>query len=119
MHWREFIHDFQVEDTEFAILVDPEYKNVKFAFQVIRDTIEKFASKGNFPVDITVEIRFGKGSDTLLAPTNGSADQKWCFIEFLRSGLHSKPQWLQESWQNFVDEVCLKWIANENLKVHK
>lgn len=61
MHWREYIHDFQVEDTEFAILVDPEYKNVLFAFQVIRNTIEKFEAKGKFPVDITVEIRFGKG----------------------------------------------------------
>jgi len=118
LHWRLEIDKFKVEDTEFAIYIDEGYENVKRAFRILYDKVNEYSKHpngGDYPVNITTEIRFGKGSEIYLAPNSGHELEKWCFIEFLRSSVQGNPA-EENLWNQFVNDVCQEWMRIPELK---
>jgi len=113
LHYRDHIDDFLVEDTEMAIpYKEDNVQSVVDAFKHIKAQVYKHHDNGEYPLDITVELRCTRGSPIKMAP-NFSTDPNECFahIEFLRSSVTKvrRSETVNALWNTFVNEVCDKW----------
>ncbi len=57
LHYQHYIDTVRCLDTEYAIDVDDEYNNVHDAWNIIIDTMNAYAKKDQYPINITVEFR--------------------------------------------------------------
>jgi hypothetical protein len=114
LHWRTHIDDWITEDIEFALPVTingvDNYENVKVAFNIIRDAVAVFQERNLYPMDLIAEVRFISGGSSLLNPAYGDSNEKWMFIEFLRSGIYFRPEHTKREWREFLNYVSLQWI---------
>jgi len=108
VHYRNKLDEFRVEDTEFAFPVDVDYDTPSAAFSHVKRLIDEHAARGDFPVDIVVEIRFTGGSNASLAHFPAAKAEKWAHIEFLSFAVEGFKK-LQPRWHNFVQEVAPGW----------
>ena len=90
----------QLGCVEFGFAVDPEFERVRVAWAIVQACIDRWAARGRYPINLTVNLRFVGRSDCLLSPANGN--DHTCFIEVLGDG--STPD-----WSAVVDELALAW----------
>jgi hypothetical protein len=96
---------------EFGFPIDPEFDRVRAAWRVTEETIARWAARGRYPINLTVNVRFMGGSDCLLSPAHGNAHT--CFFEVL--GDATSPDWSQVvtelalAWQDVVPDARPHW----------
>ncbi len=85
---------------EFAFAVDPEFDRVRAAWGEVEACMARWAARGRWPINLTVNLRFVGGSDCLLSPAHGN--EHTCFIEVLGDGA-------SPDWPRVVEELALAW----------
>jgi len=115
LHYRDYINDMRVEDTEFAFPIKREdgqtspYQTVVTAFTLLHDIIEQNAKKGDYPCDLTVEMRFTAGSHATLAHYPASISSKWVHLEFLSYTVQGVDV-LEKRWIALIQQIANHWI---------
>ena len=79
MHFRNFFP--KVALMAMAIPIDPNFENVKAAWNQTVLAVEQAASQGQYPLNVNIEARFVKNSNCLISPINGS--DHFCIIEVI------------------------------------
>ncbi|PRP75718.1 hypothetical protein PROFUN_09142 [Planoprotostelium fungivorum] len=111
-HYRDYIDNFPVEDTEFSLPVDDDYVNAANGFRVLKETIEDIEAKDAlYPVNLTCEMRFTRGTKVSMSQHPHETSNKWVHMEFLRSSLSGlEDSALEKSWLEAVHRITGKWI---------
>ncbi|HEX2319389.1 MAG TPA: hypothetical protein VHJ18_10450, partial [Streptosporangiaceae bacterium] len=89
MHYRLFIELLRNNIMSFAITVDPDFANVRAAWQVVVDKVRERAARGEDPLNLVLEMRVIRNSDVLLSPAFGPPDQHHCYFELI--SFHGTP----------------------------
>ena len=108
-HYRAYIELFRNHIMSFAITIDPDFANVRAAWQVVVDKVSERAARGEYPLNVVLEMRVIRNSTVLLSPAFGPPDQHHCYFELISYGGTA-------GWQRFFDEVAQKWMAMPDLK---
>lgn len=106
IHWQKFITEgYPVSDTEVCIKCDKDFTNVYKAVQETIAIIKSFAEdKDTMPLNVALEMRFTKHSDTPICPAFGKEGDVFLWIEVLSAV--GTPR-LKE----FNTEVADAWLA--------
>src|SRR5262245_36826390 len=89
IHYQDFIELLKVANTEFAIPVASDFRNVQQAWQSVVEMTYALAARGQYPFNLTLNARFVRDSQALLSPALGN--EHTCFIEVL--SYHKTPGW--------------------------
>ncbi|HET9908656.1 MAG TPA: FAD-binding protein, partial [Anaerolineales bacterium] len=79
MHFRRFFP--KVALMAMAIPIDPNFENIKAAWNLTVQAVNELAASGQFPLNVNIEARFVKNSNCLISPINGS--DHFCIIEVI------------------------------------
>jgi len=123
LHYRDYINDWTVECTEFALPIDDDYLIPWTAFTQLKESVLDQYNKGNVPCNLIFEMRFTSGTDVNIAHFPNKTSKKWVHMEILRSSLYSicnqtRREQVMAQWYSFVDEIYQKWSKIEQLKVY-
>jgi FAD/FMN-containing dehydrogenase len=102
VHYRRGIELFRAGCVEVAFKVDADFTNVKWAMQLVFDQTRAYAARGQYPFNVTMNVRFIKDSHCLLSPAFG--DGHTCYIEILS-------QTKQEEWEAFSADIAREWLT--------
>jgi len=108
MHYRMFIQLVRCNIMSFAVTVDPEFANVRAAWQVVVDKVRERAAHGEYPLNLVLEMRVIRNSNVLLSPAFGPPDQHHCYFELI--SFRGTPD-----CHRFFDEVAQEWMAMPQL----
>jgi len=109
LHYQHYIDTVRCLDTEYVIDVDDEYKNVHDAWNIIIQTINDYAKKEMYPINITVEFRIHGRSQCMLSPSfSEDATSRHCYIEFLS-------YFRNEHWEAASKDIGTAWIKTPAL----
>lgn len=109
VHWRDAIEMLRVSCVEVAFQLDADFATFQRAWQDALDVIDDFATQGRYPFNMTLNARFIKSSDCLLAPALGPGHV--CYIEILSSA--ETPH-----WQEFASAIALRWMKLPGARPH-
>jgi L-gulono-1,4-lactone dehydrogenase len=107
-HYRNFIELLRNYIMSFAITIDPDFANVRAAWQVVVDKVRERAADGEYPLNLVLEMRVIRNSTVLLSPAFGPPDQHHCYFELI--SFHGTPD-----CHRFFDEVAHAWMAMPEL----
>src|SRR5262249_10195222 len=107
-HYRDFIELTRCRIMSFAIKIDPEFANVQAAWQLVVDKVRDRAARGEYPLNLVLEMRVIRNSSVLLSPAFGPADQHHCYFEVI--SLDGTP-----GSDEFFNEVAQAWMAMPGL----
>ncbi|PRP89230.1 FAD/FMN-containing dehydrogenase [Planoprotostelium fungivorum] len=112
IHYRDYIDDFPVENTDFAIPVEDDYVSAARGFQIMIDVARQMEEEsGLYPINIACEMRFTRGSDVTLAHFPSDVSQRYVQMEFLRSSLmHIRDDRITNAWKVASERITEKWI---------
>ena len=79
MHYQTFFP--KVAAMAMMIPIDPDFNNVKTAWNQAIQAVEQAAAQNQYPLNINVEARFVSNSNCLLSPMNGS--EHFCILELI------------------------------------
>ncbi|HEY7416198.1 MAG TPA: FAD-binding protein, partial [Ktedonobacteraceae bacterium] len=83
IHYRRALDVVKMGCVEIAFKVDPTFQNVKWAIQVVREMTGAYAARGEYPLNVTMNVRFIQNSQCWLSPAFGGGHT--CYIEILSS----------------------------------
>ena len=109
IHYRRSIEAQRMGCVEVAFKIDPDFSNVKSAMQVVFDLTRAYATRREYPINVTMNVRFINSSNCWLSPAFGPGHT--CYIEIL-----SRTD--QEKWQQFSGEVAREWFALRHALPH-
>ena len=109
IHYQDFIELLKVANTEFAIPVASDFKNVKQAWQAVVEMTDALAARGQYPFNLTLNARFIRNSKALLSPAFGN--EHTCFIEVL--SYYKTP-----GWARFSAAVAREWMKLPGARPH-
>lgn len=109
VHYQKWIERMKVECTEFAIPVDPDFDQVRRAWDIVLQALQEHAREGRYPFNLTLNARFIKGSQALLSPAAGR--QHTCYIEIL--SYYKTP-----GWHRFATSVAREWMKLPGARPH-
>lgn len=109
LHPRRWIELRRCSCVEVGFKVDPEFRNVRDVFQTTVRSVEEWAARGRYPLDLGVKMRVTGPSQALLSPAYGPG--LTCFIEALCMGRN-------RDWKMFSSELCAKWLAEPTAVPH-
>jgi hypothetical protein len=109
IHYQDFIELLKVANTEFAIPVDPDFANVRRAWETVVEMTDALAGRGRYPFNLTLNARFTRDSHALLSPAFGN--EHTCFIEVL--SYHKTP-----GWGRFSAAVAHEWMKLPGARPH-
>lgn len=112
IHYQAGISNIPCLDLEFSIKVDQDFSNVIEEVNYIVKRIYEEASKKNFPVNLTAELRINKSSRCLLATTyDKDPDVNFVMLEILSvNGT--------KGFQEFSIELAERWMSKYNAQPH-
>lgn len=102
IHYRRSIEVTRLGCVEVAFKISPDFDNVKWAIQVVLDMTKAYAARRQYPINVTLNVRFIHNSDCLLSPAYGEGHT--CYIEIL-----SRTD--QPAWERFSAEVAREWLT--------
>ena len=84
IHYRKWLEVIRCTCVEVGFKVGDDFSRVRAAFDAAREVIDEFAARGEFPIDININIRFTGQSKALLSAAWGPG--LTCYIEALAMG---------------------------------
>lgn len=109
VHYQKWIERMKVECTEFAIPVDPDFAQVRRAWNTVLEALQDHACQGRYPFNLTLNARFIKGSQALLSPAVGRSHT--CYIEILS-------YFKTPGWRQFAVAVAREWMKLPGARPH-
>ena len=109
IHYRRAIEVTKMGCVEIAFKIDPTFQNVKWAIQTVFETTKAYAARGEYPMNVTLNVRFIHSSDCWLSPAFGPGHT--CYIEIL-GRTHAS------DWERFSGEVAQQWLQLPQARPH-
>jgi hypothetical protein len=113
IHYQQKIDDILVRDFEAVFKVDKDYKNIKEAFDIAIDFINKLGMEnGKYICRVAVEVRFINGSDSVLLAQcyedKLDKESRYAYLEVLDYVMGD-----DEEWNLFISQMLHKWMKVE------
>jgi len=87
---------------EIGFEIDDDFANVRHAWRIAVDLVDRHARAGKWPLNLALNARFLGTSRALLSPCHGR--KHTCFMEIMSfKGTHG--------WDEFVAELGSAWLA--------
>lgn len=103
-HYRRFIELLPVEIMSFSVKIDPGFTSVHRAWSVVVDKVcQRAEAAGEYPLNLTLEMRPIRNSRALLSPAFGGEDEHHCFFELIS---YTRTP----GCTAFFDEVAQAWM---------
>jgi hypothetical protein len=102
VHYRQWIESMRVGCVEAAVPMAPGFEGARLAFAQLRARTEAWAARGQYPMNLAVNVRFIGESRALLSPAFGEPLTMW--IEALCQGR-------SEGWEAFSGELLADWLS--------
>ena len=109
IHYRRAIEYAKMGCVEVAFKIDPYFDNVKWAIKAVMKQVKTYARRGEFPMNVTMNVRFIHKSDCWLSPAFGEGHT--CYIEILG---RTKPA----LWKRFSGQVGRDWLTLSQARPH-
>ena len=109
IHYRRAIEYARMGCVEVAFKVDPYFENVKWAIKAAMKRVKTFARRGEYPMNVTMNVRFIHNSNCWLSPAFGEGHT--CYIEILGRAK-------QYNWKRFSGQVALDWLTLPQARPH-
>jgi hypothetical protein len=109
IHYRRAIEYAKMGCVEVAFKIDPYFENVKWAIRAVMKQVKTYARRGEYPMNVTMNVRFIHNSDCWLSPAFGEGHT--CYIEVLG---RTKPA----LWKRFSGQVALDWLTLPHARPH-
>jgi hypothetical protein len=100
-HYHHWIEMMPCGCLEVGFKADPDGANVRLAWQATERLVEEYASRGLYPLNLTLNVRFIGSSGALLTPAYG--DGITCYVEIMWMG---RP----EGWAELSSDLCREWL---------
>jgi hypothetical protein len=108
-HYRHWIEMMPAGCLEVGFKADPDCANVRRAWEVTERLVDEYASRGLYPLNISLNVRFIGSSGALLTPAYG--DGTTCYIEIMWMG---RPK----GWSEFSSDLCREWLKSPGALPH-
>jgi hypothetical protein len=109
IHYRRGIEVAKLGCVEVAFKLDPAFEHAKWAIKTVLDLTRVYAARGEYPMNVTMNVRFLHNSSCWLSPAFGEGHT--CYIEIL-SGLQAP------GWERFSGEVAQQWLTLPHARPH-
>ena len=108
-HYQHFIENVRCEIMSFSVVIDPEFRNVAKAWQVVVDKVQERAAAGESPLNLALEMRVIGHSDVWLSPAFSASGQHHCYFELISAAGTPK-------CHEFFDDVATAWMRSPELQ---
>jgi hypothetical protein len=109
IHYRRAIEVAKMGCVEVAFKLDTAFEHVRWAVKAVLDLTRVYAARGEYPLNVTMNVRFMHNSTCWLSPAFGEGHT--CYIEIL-----SGPQ--TRGWERFSGEVAQQWLQLPHARPH-
>jgi hypothetical protein len=109
IHYRRAIEYTKMGCVEVAFKVEPDFENVKWAIRQVFKRVKTFARRGEYPLNVVMNVRFINNSSCWLSPAFGEGHT--CYIEILG---RTKPA----LWKRFSGQVAQDWLTLPQARPH-
>jgi hypothetical protein len=109
IHYRRSIEVTKMGCIEIAFKVGDNFGNVRDAIQTCFDVTRQYAKRGEYPMNVTLNVRFLHNSACWLSPAYGAGHT--CYIEVLSRTKDA-------DWQRYSGELGREWLALRNAMPH-
>jgi hypothetical protein len=109
IHYRRAIEVAKMGCVEVAFKISPGFENVKWAINVVFDQVKAYAARNEYPMNVTMNVRFIHNSHCWLSPAFGEGHT--CYIEILSRARHT-------SWHRFSGETAQAWLTLPQARPH-
>jgi hypothetical protein len=108
-HYHHWIELMPAGCMEVGFKADPDFANVRRAWEATERLVEAYAKRGLYPLNISLNVRFIGSSAALLTPAHGEG--LTCYVEIMWMG---RP----EGWADFSSELCKEWLKEPGALPH-
>jgi L-gulono-1,4-lactone dehydrogenase len=108
-HYHHWIEMMPAGCLEVGFKVDPDLANVRRAWETTERLVEKYATRGLYPLNLTLNVRFIGSSSALLTPAYGEG--MTCYVEIMWMG---RPT----GWAELSSELCREWLKEPGALPH-
>jgi hypothetical protein len=109
IHYRRAIEYARMGCVEVAFKVDPSFENVKWAIRQVFKQVKTYARRGEYPMNVVMNVRFINNSQCWLSPAFGEGHT--CYIEILSRAK-------QADWKRFSGQVARDWLTLPEARPH-
>jgi hypothetical protein len=109
IHYRRSIEATKMGCVEVAFKVDSTFEHARSAIKTVFDATRAWAARGEYPLNVTMNVRFIDSSTCWLSPAFGPGHT--CYIEIL-----SGPR--TPGWERFSGEVAQQWLQLPQARPH-
>lgn len=109
LHYQQFIENVRCEIMSFAIVIDPEFRNVAKAWQMVVDKVRERAAAGESPLNLVLEMRVIRDSNVWLSPAFSTNGEYHCYFELI--SVVGTPK-----CHEFFDDVATAWMSFPELE---
>ena len=109
IHYRRSIEVAKMGCAEVAFKLDTNFDNVRWAMQSVFERVNSYARRNEYPMNVTMNVRFIRSSNCWLSPASG--DGHTCYIEILSFND-------QKLWDQFSGEVASDWMTLPQARPH-
>ena len=101
IHFQTAIEVMRARNMEIGFDLDEDFDNVRRAWRIALEHVDRFAKKGKWPLNLALNARFLGESRSLLSPAHGR--KHTCFVEIMT--YKNTP-----GWDEFVAELGAAWL---------
>jgi hypothetical protein len=109
IHYRRSIEVTKMGCIEIAFKVDDDFANVREGIQMCFDVTRQYAARKEYPLNVTLNVRFVHNSACWLSPAFGAGHT--CYIEVLSRAKNA-------DWLRYSGDVGREWLALRNAIPH-
>jgi hypothetical protein len=109
IHYRRAIEYTTMGCVEVAFKVDAYFENVKWAIKQVFTRVRTYARRGEYPMNVVMNVRFINNSNCWLSPAFGEGHT--CYIEILSRAK-------QADWERFSGQVAGDWLTLPQARPH-
>ncbi|KAF9124612.1 hypothetical protein BGW39_008070 [Mortierella sp. 14UC] len=111
-HYKTGIDNVPCVDLEMAFKVNDDFSSVVVAWNYVIDQLYEYAGRGEFPFNLTMEMRFVKSSTMLMsAAYDTDPEAIYCMIEVL--SVNKTP-----GFEEFSSKMAKFWMDNFQARPH-
>jgi len=109
IHYQRSIEVMKMGCVEVAFKITPDFESVKWAIQTVFAMTKAYAARGQYPMNVAMNLRFIQNSTCWLSPAFGEGHT--CYIEILS---RTNPK----AWEVFSGEVAQQWLQLPQARPH-
>ncbi|KAF9548294.1 hypothetical protein EC957_006790 [Mortierella hygrophila] len=112
IHYQAGIDNLPCVDLEMAFKVNEDFSNVVVAWNYVVDQLYEYANRGEYPFNLTLEMRFVKASTMLMsAAYDTDPEAIYCMVEVL--SVNNTP-----GFDEFSSKMAKFWMDNFHARPH-